>query len=154
MLVRLFIIALTLVGPLPLRACTCAVTETAHSGAMSQENDQLSSETSCRCKHRSNASMGPFIASESCNLSQVPELNSESQPIPDRHHENCPALNPRIVDSSIVTAPVVVYPADCGICDFVCFDSTTMFSRICHFTHLPPVGHEIPLYLSLRSLRI
>lgn len=154
MLVRLFIIVLTLVGPVPLRACTCAVTEIAHSEAMSHENDQLAAETSCSCKHRSTASAGSFVAPESCNFPRVVDLNSESHPIPDRHHENCPALNPRTVDSSVVTAPTVVCPADSGICDFVCVDSTTTFSRIFHFTHPRPVGNEIPLYLSLRSLRI
>lgn len=153
MLVRLFFIVLTLTGSVPARLCTCPMVGAAHTEVNDLRNHEHSSGQSCSCNHRLVVSFEPVCVVEPCTFAILTESSAESHPVPDRHHDNCPVLYPRTMDSSVVTSPVVVGPDDPGICEFVRFEATTLFTVASLNLHRP-VGMDVPLYLSLRSLRI
>lgn len=148
MLVRLFAIVLALVGPLPFRVCTCAAAAPSNQALFISKPD-----VDCGCKHHS--SSGTLSDADDSVVTGLTEISSDTQPIPDRHHEDCPALNPRPVDPPAVQAPVEENTANVGLSAFVCVDPA-IIERPCisHCSHNRPIGTDIPLYLSLLSIRI
>lgn len=156
MLVRLLLAVLTVMGPTPVRVCTCAVAARAPQapakGSLAESPPEGS--RACGCGHRATAQESPRTADPS-TAKECGTLTVDSPPSqPDRHDRDCPAVNSCSVVSAVVT-PVVAIPADA--CDglFVLVELPAS-DRLGVSERVSPTfaPFAIPLYLSLLSLRI
>jgi hypothetical protein len=89
MLIRLLVAVLALVGPLPLRVCTCAASTPAQSAPAKVKK--------CRC-----ADCGPVADAAARDTSPTP---CEAAPQSNPHDHDCPAVNPRPGARDIGTPP-------------------------------------------------
>ncbi len=143
MLIRLLVVVLTLVGPLPCRACTCAAhpVHAAHDEPASAPETAAPKE-SCGCDH---------------DETDPADADDHSAPPRDSHHQHerdCPATDPTPVVRDAVTSPAVDPPTDCAEANAGVWVKFTPFltpSVLCR--PAPPRPPKLPLYLTLLSLR-
>ena len=111
MLVRLFIVVLTLVGPMPFRICTCAATQT------------LDNESSaCPGIHQQGIHEHESEVVEDHDATHTHNTCPVGTPYhPDRHSSDCPVVNPCASIVAAISAPNVdlstEYDADLPSCD-------------------------------------
>jgi hypothetical protein len=140
MLIRLLVVLLTLVGPMPLRVCTCA----ASSPALA--SPPAPAPKTCRCTHCPPAKApAPFAA---CAVAP----HTHDEPASHQHDRDCPAANPRPLVRDAGTPSVSAAPTDCGPAHAVGIELLPLahdFAAPSERAHAP----RIPLYLAFLSLR-
>jgi|GEM_PF-3417975 len=149
MLVRLLFAVLTLVGPLPLRVCTCAAGHAAHTHAAEKTQAVLSAAEHHCCHHT--------VPNHSPTHDEVPspvagaEHNSSAQPA--QHDRDCPVANQQLVIREAV-APLT--PASAEYSPTIALDWTTPpldFGISARPSAAWPSAMKNPLYLTFLTLR-
>jgi hypothetical protein len=149
MLIRLLVAVLTLVGPLPLRVCTCA---TAHPALTPESHGAQHNLT-----HDETVQVDHLVPDETPIGGAASHLHSDCsdesrQPIP--HERECPAGNPRPLVREAVSPPTTDLPSDYDTPIVV----TETPSRIgphfaTSFVQQSTRTSNVPLYLTFLALR-
>lgn len=153
MLVRLLLVMSMLAGPMPARACTCAVGKSptipstpAVPTAVSTPKD--SEAESCGCRHRAKK-----LRSVPSPAAVAPNHVHEDPAHPEQHDRDCPAVKAAaLVVVGFVNGSV---DADPGCLDFVPLIVETMATDPGRpaSMHGDPPSRSVPLYISLLTLR-
>lgn len=148
MLVRLLVAVLTLVGPLPSRACTCAAGHADHSPDAGAAATPPPGEACCRAHHPPTGGAGSTPEANGPALACDAHQSAE-------HERDCPAANPRPLLREAVSQPATSTPSDD-------FDAATAVAWAgsplaidapAAFSSERPRAPKNPLYLTLLSLR-
>lgn len=107
MLFRLLIAVLTLVGPIPLRVCTCAAGHMAHTPDAENSQAAISADEHNCCSHHTASNEAP--ASDNL-LSHVVGAEREATH-PAQHDRDCPVANQQLVIREAV-APLTPAPTE------------------------------------------
>lgn len=158
MLVRLLIAVLMLMGPMPVRLCTCAAARPSAPADQSRLSGGLPTPDAkgCGCRTKSNAASGLDADEASCR--QQPSARDagggHSQPDKPQHDRNCPAVNPAPVVVAAVPSPAADVPAgdDFSLPLWVELDGGENARVVCQ-TERHQVFRSVPLYISLLTLR-
>ena len=154
MLIRLLVVVLTLVGPMPFHVCTCAATLPVQTAAADPAPVRTTTKKSCGCESRS---------AHSAPVRQVapPHVHSvcDSSPTGDtphqtRHERDCPATNPTPVVRDAVTPTAVDSPTDCVGSNPIVWAKPSrllLTSLVCR--PAPPHASKLPLYITLLSIQ-
>ena len=139
MLIRLLVAVLALVGPLPLRVCTCAASVPTRPARAATAPATVKK---CRC-----AGCRPPAAATTRDTGPV---RCEAPPPPTTHDRDCPAVNPRPVarDSAAPAAPDAPAESAAPTAESVPLTSASVpieFER----TRAP----RTPLYITFLALR-
>jgi hypothetical protein len=150
MLIRLLVVVLTLVGPMPFRVCTCAAGQSTRQSTRPVTPKTLKTappeRKKCCCGHhtRAHSTIGNTTGRE---VSAVERTHSHD-PVP--HERDCPAANPLVRDTG--APPVTDAPNNCAAAQAVA-GTDSLFARVL----APPSDHphppRLPLYLTFLSLR-
>lgn len=152
MFVRLLIAVLMLVGPIPIRNCTCAASAPVSplgSSATPAEPEQ----SGCGCRTKTTATSTTADASIG---SHDPGCADEghSHPGEKQHEQNCPAVNPPPTVTA-VPSPAPDAPADYDNGYLFCADPLRVErTRVQPRQDTRRSSRSIPLYISLLTLRI
>lgn len=148
MLIRLLVVLLTLVGPMPFRVCTCAASVPGQTPADASTPATPVAGKTCRCGHnalpKGTAPAGDARAhAADCDGSH-----------PNPHERDCPAANPApaVRDAGTPHAPAA--PTDCGA------PHAAHWVESVPLAGAAPVGRierspppKLPLFITLRTLR-
>lgn len=142
MLIRLLVAVLTLVGPTPFRACTCAASVPAQTPGDMAPTTPVKVKK-CRC-----AGCGPAATVGDTGPTQC-QAASHSAP----HERDCPAVNPHPVvgEPGVPSTPDV--PTDEGT---ACAPTPVELPTPAvgpAFASERPHGPRVPLYITFRALR-
>lgn len=152
MLIRLLVVVLMLVGPMPFRVCTCAAGSPAQTTFEHGPTIALAPK-SCGCEHgsaRDAVAPVPDHAGSHSDDSGPPG----DAPHPDRHERDCPAANPAPVVRDAVAAAAVDVPTDyVGPAPTVGVHLSKLLSTSLVCRPVPPHASTRPLYITLLSLR-
>ncbi len=149
MLVRLLVAVLMLVGPLPVRVCTCA----AAAAQTCPPSVTPAAPEPERCGCRSGAEPADHAEPQLAVGARTSDAGGHSHP--DRHDRDCPAVNPAPVQSTATPAPTLDAPADAGPCPPPRVEpSVVTRSRAASRSAPRPVVGTVPLYISLLSIRV
>jgi hypothetical protein len=142
MLIRLLLAVLTLIGPMPLCACTCAA------GHQPEPQANAPVRKSCSCRHHAptkdthTRDISGRIAPDECNHTHPPAP----------HDRGCPAANPRPLVREAISPPTTDAPSDCAHQDTVAWTDLPEINPSAPFSD-PPRAAKTPLYLTFLSLR-
>lgn len=151
MLVRLLLAVLTAAGPMPVGACTCA----AAGGSESQPatTPAAAPVKTCGCKDHDADS----DARHPADLTTTPDgccgTPADHPARPDHHDRDCPAATPRPAVMAAAVTAADDLPADSGPAPTATSDTPALCPPA-PATSPVPGPPPLPLYLSLRSLRI
>ena len=153
MLIRVLVAVLTLLGPVPLRVCTCAA-----SAVPSPEPARLVAPTpasvkTCRCSH-STGGTGKADRAAHPELPRPIRVVTPGHSHNDGHAPDCQMVSPRPVVRDSVTVPPAfdLSQADAELPATIFASHSRAPSR--QGMALPSVAHSVPLYLTLLVLRI
>jgi hypothetical protein len=146
MLVRLLVAVLTLVGPVPLSACTCAAGQSGHSSAL-RGSPTTHATQSCRCAHYGS----PDAASTHKVVDSGAGCEEPGQPV--QHERDCPAVSPGSVVRQAVPQPTTEVPIDNGTACAGVFWVPSLGTAAALSPSERPAAPKNPLYLTLLSLR-
>ncbi|MBN9122253.1 MAG: hypothetical protein J0I06_24455 [Planctomycetes bacterium] len=152
---RLLIAVLTLMGPVPLRACTCAAS---HANRTSLPDDLNTPEVaehgqSCSCVH-DKAEGVPLDdrATDSSGGHRNPaELDGTHQPV--QHERDCPAVSPRPLVREAVSQPATDAPTAGDAACPLAFAANAPSTGVLVPPSKPLRTTKTPLYLTLLTLR-
>lgn len=152
MFVRLLIAVLMLVGPLPIRDCTCAASAPTPVSPFDASTTPAAPEKSgCRCRTKTTTTSESGLSIGSHNPRCADE--GHSHPGNKQHEQNCPAVNPPSTVSAVPSpAPEVAADHDCGL---LVSAELLRVERTC----VPPrkdvrrSSGSTPLYITLLTLR-
>ena len=155
MLVRLLVAVLMLVGPNPVRFCTC----TASTSPLTTTHESLSTEVTpapaksgCGCRSKSVPDSSPGVNEESKHVrTNTRESHSDSDRHP--HDPNCPAVTAQPVVAAIPT-PAPDAPADCDF-TFLTWAEPASGGHISASDRADSHHRtrSVPLYITLLTLR-
>ncbi len=157
MLIRLLVVVLTLVGPMPFRVCTCAAGLPTQTAAERPAPAIPAATKPCGCQHDS---VRAVPVDEAAPAPAHTDSRSDSSdptggtPHQDRHERDCPAANPTPVVRDAVTPPAVDAPTDClGSLSAVWVQPSQNLttSLVCRLA--PPRASKLPLYITLLSIQ-
>lgn len=154
MFVRLLIAVLMLVGPIPIRDCTCAASAPAPVSPLGSSATPAAPEkSSCGCRTKTATTSTTAEASVGSHDAGCAN-EGHSHPCGKPHEQNCPAVNPPPTVSAVPSpAPEAAADHDCGL--LVSAESL----RVEH-TRVPlrqdacRSSRSTPLYIALLTLRI
>ena len=144
MLVRLLLVVLMTAGPIPVRLCTCAAA--GGSDPRPAPPPAAAPAKSCGCKNHEVAESAPPAGDALKTRAACAE-----QPV--RHDRDCPAVNPRPAITAAAVTPAGDLAADSGPAPAARSDAPAIMRPI-SVASPDPGPPSLPLYLSLRSLRI
>lgn len=157
MLIRLLVVVLTLVGPMPFRVCTCAAGPPVQTAADRPAPATPAATKSCGCQHDSvRAVPGDAATPAPAHTDSHSDTSDPTGDTPhqDRHERDCPATNPTPVVRDAVTPPAVDAPTDClGSLSAVWVQPSQLLttSLVCRLA--PPRASKLPLYITLLSIQ-
>ena len=147
MLVRLLLAVLTAAGPMPVGACTCAA-------AVSPEPEPVAVPVkSCGCKNHTADDSARNPADRVASPRRCCEMPAEPPARHDHHDRDCPAAYPRPAASAAAVTVADDLPAETGPAPAATSDAPAI-TRPIRAASPDPGPPPLPLYLSLRSLRI
>lgn len=155
MLIRLLVVVLTLVGPLPFRVCTCAAAVPAQTAAGEPIPARPTAATrkACGCDHGT-AHPAPVRQVAPPHVHADDSAPSRDAPHPDRHESDCPAANPFPVVRDAVTPVAVDVPTDdVGPVPAVWGQTVRISTTSALRPPAPPRASKLPLYITLLSIR-
>jgi hypothetical protein len=103
MLIRLLVVVLTVVGPVPFRVCTCAASPPAQTPTDATAPAVPAPAKTCRCGH-SSTTKGTNPTDRDARVS----AGTQAHPCGDSHHDrDCPVVNPGTLvrDAGVLPAP-------------------------------------------------
>lgn len=162
MLIRLLVVVLTLVGPMPFRACTCAARVPAQAPAGEPAPLPAPTPKRCGCEHdtppAAPAQSGGTTSAHSDGGSDdsghtggTPHRDRHEQ---DRHERDCPATDPSPVVRDAVTPSGVDAPLACVEPVAVALGRTLHLSSAHVAPRIAqPRAPKLPLYLTLLSIQ-
>ena len=156
MLIRLLVVVLTVVGPMPFRVCTCAASLPPRmcADAPAPVPAKAMTKKSCGCES------GPIHSAPARHVAP-PHANTDCSspstgdaPHQDRHDRDCPATNPAPVVRDAVTPPAVDSPTDCSgpVLAVLVQPSQLLITSVAR-RPAPPRASKLPLYITLLSIR-
>lgn len=152
MLIRLLVVVLMLVGPVPFRVCTCAAGPLAQT-TFEHGPTTASAPKSCGCDHglaHDAIAPAPDPAGSNSDGSGPPG----DVPHSDRHERDCPVANPTPVVRDAVSPAAVDIPTDyVGSAPAVWSRPLCLLTRSVVGVPSPPRPSKLPLYLTLLSIR-
>ncbi len=156
MLIRLLVVVLTVVGPMPFRVCKCAASlpPRMSADAPAPVPAKATTKKSCGCES------GPIHSAPARHVAP-PHANTDCSspstgdaPHQDRHDRDCPAANPAPVVRDAVTPPAVECQIDyVGPAPTVGVHPSKLLSTSLACRPVPPHASTLPLYITLLSLR-
>lgn len=151
MLVRLLLAVLTAAGPMPVGACTCpAAGGPEHQPASVPASAPVKT---CGCKTHAADGSTHHPTDRVATPHRSTEVWAEYPARPDRHDRDCPAANPRPAATAAVVPAADDLPAVADLAPAATSD-TPALCRPAPAASPDPGPPALPLYLSLRSLRI
>ena len=153
MLIRVLVAVLTLLGPMPLRVCTCAA-----SAVPSPELVRPSAPApakSCRCNHSATSTRPVGHAVRSGLSKPAGSVGAADDSRGRGHAPGCPAISPRTVVRDLIAVPL---PVDASPADAAGLP-TAMVTSPAHTPNregraVRAIVPSAPLYLSLLVLRL
>lgn len=157
MLIRLLVVALTLVGPMPFRACTCAASIPVRTPSGESAPRPTPTPKRCGCEHgAASGEKGEAGGATSAHAEGGSDDSGRAGGTPhrDRHERDCPATDPSPVVRDAVTPSGVDAPIACA-------DPTpVVLCRTLHPSNTPvaprltqPRTPKLPLYITLLSIQ-
>lgn len=147
MLIRLLVVVLTVVGPLPFRVCTCAATlpsQTADTPAPA-----IPAAKTCRCGHTAPAKGTPPAGHDA--RAHAADCDG---PHPNQHHHDCPAATPGALVRDAGTPPTPDAPTDSGTPHAALWVESVPLAGAAPVDQIerahPP---KLPLFITLLTLR-
>lgn len=155
MLIRLLVVVLTLVGPMPFRVCTCAAGLPTQTAAERPAPVTPAATKPCGCQHESVRA----VSVDADAPAHTDSHSDSSDPTgstshPDRHERDCPATNPTPVVRDAVTPPAVDAPTDyVGSTPPVWAQPSQLLTTSLVCRPAPPRASKLPLYITLLSIQ-
>ena len=94
MLIRMLLVLLMVVGPMPVQICNCAVASQPTANVVDTPLDHQIEASHCECRAKSPSSVAETVLfSQSCDAAAMLETSGDhSHPL--QHSPDCPAVNP------------------------------------------------------------
>ena len=157
MLIRLLVVVLTLVGPMPFRVCTCAAGLPAQTTADRPAPVTPAATKPCGCQHDSVRAVSvETVAPAPAHTDSHSDDSAPTGDTPrqDRHERDCPATNPAPVVRDAVTPPSVDAPTDdVGSVPAVWVQPSQLLTTSSIVCRAAPRASKLPLYITLLSIR-
>ncbi len=148
MLIRLLVVLLTLVGPMPFRVCTCAASVPAQTPADAHTPTIPAAVKTCRCGHN-----GPPKGTAPAGDARAHAADCDGSH-GNPHERDCPAANPRPVVRDAGPLTVVETPTDDGASHPMVWVEFLPLARsqvACR--PASPRSLKLPLYITFLALR-
>ncbi len=150
MLIRLLVVVLTLVGPMPFRVCTCAAAPPIQTAAADPvaTPPKATTKKSCGCRSSSTHAAPPHAHAD-CAASPTSDTRH-----PDRHESDCPATDPSPVVRDAVAPTAVDSSTECvGSAPAVWVQPSQLLTTSVVCRPAAPRASKLPLYITLLSIR-
>lgn len=151
MLVRLLLVVLMLVGPVPTSDCTCAAAVPTSGPEATLASAPVIAVRSCGCAHRT----GRGGKQESTDRTHVCGASHEptEQHGPVKHDQECPAVQPRAAIADAVVTPGLDFSIDADLSSFVRFDAILAAEPHLFTAKIKVSAPPVPLFIALLNLR-
>lgn len=150
MLLRLLLAVLMLMGPMPVRVCTCAASAMPPTAAEGSVSQSVPESKSCGCGHRAKQSETPATTSDTTHAhgDATTERSHSGQ-----HDRDCPAVKPRVAISDAVVTPATDAPADAGFNLSVAVAPSVGGQERRFPVKVQPITSSVPLFITFLTLR-
>jgi hypothetical protein len=154
MLLRLLLAVLMLMGPIPVRVCTCAASAMPPTAAEEPVSQSVPESKSCGCGHRAKQSETPATTSDTTHAHGDAKSDATTERSHSSQHDrDCPAVKPRVAISDAVVTPATDAPADAGFNLSVAVEPSVGGQERRFPVKVQPITSSVPLFITFLTLR-